>query len=605
MVVDGLVNRITNHGVIRAADPFRDTAIAIYGAGGVTSLINHGTLSGRINNFGSALSVTNGEGARMYLPRSIPLGIGGSFTNAGYLIFNTQGDHAVSSATQEGPFTQLSTGTLGLKVNIPEGTVDQLTILPGHIYKLAGNIQPIILNPGKIAPGSVDRTIIANNGGSLTTDNLGIDLQSVLLRFSLNQNKSGLNLNATANFAPAGLSLFGSQVGRAIGHYQSAGSDAFFQAVTAQLVYQTDVTTLDQIYTGLAGTAMQSVSQTVYQAVNQGLGTYSDRLNDWRLSSTKSKVSSAKSFNPATYGNASATNPSIGPVTAENDSTPSDRNGPWISFFRANSYSDSLNNRIFGGTVAYEFESDQHEKMGGIGLTVSQSGYTYSNDLTPSIPGTSSNVGLSFYGITRGDRAYLSGIAYLGGGNTSFTRQLQALNFYDSTNVSVTSYVAAARLEAGYAFKPFQNENSSIQLTPFAAVQPTYIHQRNASENLPILGSEFKYPATDNTAVPVFLGLELSGQHTTQAGTKISSFVRASWMTETQQKGRMGASFSGQGVDLHFNGSPTMGNAMLYKAGSIITSDNVSGYLTLDYQHGDSSYAYRNLGVSVGMKFAF
>jgi hypothetical protein len=373
------------------------------------------------------------------------------------------------------------------------------------------------------------------------------------------------------------------------------------------LVNIPDVGSLDQAYQGLAGTAIQSVSQTVFQAVNQGIGSYTDRMNDWRVSTATSKASRTASFNKPMYAmNSSATNAMSDTVVASSGYIPPGRNGPWISFFQSNVYSNTLNDRIFGGSAAYEVESDQHDKMGGLGITVSQSGYSYNSAPTPITPGNSTNVGLSFYGIGRGENAYLSGIAYLGGGNTNFTRQLQTMNFYNSTNVNVMSYVAAGRVEAGYTFRPFQNEHSNIQITPFAAVQPTYIHQKSSQDNFSGVAPNFNYSATDNTAVPVYAGLELSGNHMTDGGTKISPFIRASWMAETQQKGQMGASYNGQGVNVYFNGSPNLGNAMLYKVGSVFTAnEKVSGYFTLDYDYGNASYAYRNYGVTGGIKYAF
>ena len=144
-----------------------------------------------------------------------------------------------------------------------------------------------------------------------------------------------------------------------------------------------------------------------------------------------------------------------------------------------------------------------------------------------------------------------------------------------------------------------------MKVTPFVAVQPTYIHQKGAQDNFSNLGPGFNYSATDNTAVPVFAGLEFSGNHMTESGIKISPFIRASWMAETKQNGQMGANYSGQGVNVFFSGSPNLGNAMLYKVGSVFGGERVSGYFTLDYDYGNASYAYRNYGVTGGIKYAF
>lgn len=426
------------------------------------------------------------------------------------------------------------------------------------------------------------------------------------MAYDLIKSQSSIEIVATANFAPVGLSKFGSQVGQAIGQYQSAGSNAFLQAATAQLVNVPDVASLDQAYQGLAGTAIQAVPQAVFQAVSQGIGSYTDRMNDWRVSSATSKSSRQAAFyqQPQRYAQNGISQSRVDSATDSN-LIPNGRSGPWVSFFQSSVFSNSLTDRIFGGSLAYEVESDRRDMLGGVGLTLSQSGYSYNSAPTPITPGNSTNVGLSFYGIGRGENAYLSGIGYLGGGNSNFTRQLQTMGFNTSTNVNIMSYVAAARVEAGYSFEPFQNDHSNIKLTPFVAVQPTYIHQKSAQENFSGLGTGFNYSANDNTAVPVFTGLELSGNHLTDSGTRISPFIRAAWMAETQAKGQMGANNT-QGVSLYFNGSPNLGSAMQYKVGSVFSGkDKVSGYLTLDYDYGNASYAYRAYGVTGGIKYAF
>lgn len=609
VVVDGLVNSITNNGYVGVSNLSTDTAIEIHGAGGVTNIVNNGTLSGQIANAdGSSISFTNAVGARMYLPSPINLGSGGVFTNAGYLQFSPQGQGIGASLNQIGTINQLSTGVLGVNFDHHGNAADLINVMSGSTYNLAGKIQPVLVNAGLIAPGSVQRTIVSNLGGSIVANELGV-ISTAIMNFGLNKQTNRITLTSTANFAPAGLSQFGSQVGQAIGQYQSAGSNTFFQAATASLVAQPDVPSLDQAYQGLAGTAIQSVPQAVFQAVNQGIGSYTDRMNDWRVSSATSKSSRQAAFyqQPQRYA-ANMSAQTMVDAATENGLIPNGRSGPWISLFQSNVYSNSLTDRIFGGSIAYEVEADSHDMLGGIGITMSQSGYSYNSAQTPITPGNSTNVGLSFYGIGRGENAYLSGIGYLGGGNSNFTRQLQTMNFYSSTNINIMSYVAAARVEAGYSFEPFRNEHSNMKITPFVAVQPTYIHQKGAQDNFSSmgLGTGFNYSANDNTAVPVFAGLELSGNRLTESGTRISPFIRASWMAETQQKGQMGASYSGQGVNVYFNGSPNLGNAMLYKVGSVFSgSGPVSGYFTLDYDYGNASYGYRNYGVTGGIKYAF
>lgn len=606
--VDGLVNRLTNHGVIVASNPQVDTTVKIVGAGGVTEIANYGFFSGPLSNDGSVISLTNRQSGRLYLTNIPNLG-GGILTNEGYLQFGLPGQIATHQVNPTGEFVQTSTGILGLNLNFAGNLADRIYVASSRLFELGGKIQPVLVNAGMIHPGEINKTILNTGGLSNVriSDDLGVAGQTAIMSFSLSRSGDNLNLHAKADFAPAGLSQFGSQVGQAIGQYQGAGSNAFFQAATAQLVEQPTVADLDQAYTGLAGTAIQAVPQAVFQAVSQGVGSYTDRMNDWRVSTATTKSSRMAAFNqPQRYASAKSVNSLVD--AASNDGLISGgRSGSWVSLFQSNVFSKSLTDRIVGGTIGFEMENDRRNTIGGIGVTLSQSGYTYNNAPTPITPGNTTNVGLSFYGMGRGENAYLSGIGYLGGGNSSFTRQLQTMNFYSSTNVSLMSYVAAARIESGYSLEPFRRERSNLKITPFVAVQPTYIHQNAAQDNFSSvgLGTGFNYSATDNTAVPVFAGLELSGNHMTENGIKISPFFRASWMAETKQNGQMGANYSGQGVNVFFSGSPNLGNAMLYKAGSVFGGERVSGYFTLDYDYGNASYAYRNYGVTGGLKYAF
>lgn len=608
IAVDGLLNNIHNEGTIAVANSRNGIALDVKGSDGTTDIYNKGLISGALTNAGSNINVLNDKDGRFYLPNMPNLGKG-VFTNAGYLMFNPLGEVATANTNHAGSFIQTSTGVLGIRLDFAAGKSDVLDISNSTQFVLDGKIRPVLLNTGGIKPGSMTSTLITSgavNGLADISNNLGVDAQSAIMSYALMKTANSVMMSLTANFTPTGLSQFGSQVGQAIGQYQSAGSDVFFQTATAMLVAQPNVPSLDQAYQGLAGTSVQAVPQVMYQAVSQGISSYTDRVNDWRVSTSTSKSSRMAAFNqPKRYAMGKTGNSLVD--AANNDGIiGGGRSGPWVSLFQSNVFSKSLTDRIFGGTIAYELENDRRDIMGGLGVTLSQSGYSYNSAPTPITPGNTTNVGLSFYGVGRGEQAYITGTGYLGGGNTNFTRQLQTMNFNSNTNVNIMSYVAAARVEAGYDFEPFRRENSNMKVTPFVAVQPTYIHQKGAQENFGSLGPGFNYSATDNTAVPVFAGLELSGNHMTEGGTKISPFIRASWMAETQKNGQMGANFNGnQGVNVFFNGSPNLGNAMMYKVGSVFGGERMSGYFTLDYDYGNASYSYRNYGVTGGIKYAF
>ncbi len=70
----------------------------------------------------------------------------------------------------------------------------------------------------------------------------------------------------------------------------------------------------------------------------------------------------------------------------------------------------------------------------------------------PSSSGNTTNIGLSLYGVDLIGAGYVSAIAYGGGGNTSFSHNLDPLGIALTPSVSLSNGMLAGRLEAGYAF---------------------------------------------------------------------------------------------------------------------------------------------------------
>ena len=617
VVVDGLINSITNNGSISVNNIITDTAIEIHGAVGATQITNSGFLSGQIKNPDSSrIGLANLQGAQMYLPNSVSLG-GGLFTNAGYLQFSQQVG-GISSLISNGAFTQVNTGELGLNLDINAGVADQLNIAAGTTFNLSGNIRPILLNAGLIAPGSVEKVIVTNNGGALNIDHLGVDYQSAILSFAIQPSANEVTLKASANFAPTGLSPYASQIGSAIGAYQTAGSNTFFQAATAQLVTIPTVSGLDQAYNSLAGAAIQAAPQVTYQAVTRAVGTVSDRMNSWRVGD--SFITTTKNPRALMTGIASMNAPitpnapqvANGTLPADAGELPLAQMNPtdyrtWVAPFGGNSNSNNLADQIYGGSLGIEKESDDRQFIGGAAMTISQSNYTYSSSTTPATPGTANNYGASAYFGARNESAYLSAIAYLGGSNGSFNRQLQALGFDTSTNVNVHSNIMAARVEAGYNLFANPEGQRSLQLTPFVAIQPTQIRQDGANEYFNGLGSGFYYGSNLNTAMPLYLGAELSGDMDLGDNEILRPFLRVSWAHDLMSAMTMNAAYSpSYGVSLYANGTPTMGNSVIIKGGAKYNwGSKVSAYATIDVEQGNAAYSYRGIGGTVGAIYSW
>ncbi len=408
----------------------------------------------------------------------------------------------------------------------------------------------------------------------------------------------------------------------AIGTFQTAGSNPFFQASTAQLVAVPTISGLDQAYVGLGEGAIQAMPQANYQAVTRAMGTVSDRMNLWRVGD--GFIATAKNPRAMMTGIASMNTP-VTPVTpvapqvaagvlpADAGELPLVQNNPkdyrtWITPFGGNSNSTNLADQIYGGSLGLETESDDGKYIGGAAITLSQSNYTYSSTTTPATPGSITNYGASFYFGARGDSAYLSAVGYLGGSNGNFMRQLQTLNFYTSTGVNVHSNIWGARVEAGYNLLPNPEGKRTFQITPFVAIAPTQIRQNGANEYFGSLGSSFYYRSNLNTSVPVYLGAEFSGDVVMDHNEIMKPFLRVFWAHDLMNNlMTMNAAYtSTYGPTLYANGTPSMGNMVILKGGAKYNwGTKVSAYATIDVEQGNAAYSYRGIGGSFGLIYSW
>jgi uncharacterized protein with beta-barrel porin domain len=330
-------------------------------------------------------------------------------------------------------------------------------------------------------------------------------------------------------------------------------------------------------------------------------------MNSWRVGD--SFIASTKNVRALLTNSPSANAPLV-PGSMEDELPETKKKSgefrAWITPFGGQAKTNSLSDNVYGGTIGLEVDSVDRSLIGGVGLTVSQSNFSYSSSNTPYTPGNALNYGLSLYAGARNERAYISAIGYFGGSNASFNRQLQTLGFNTSTNVNILSTVIGGRLEAGYNL--FQNPigKDSLQLTPFIAFQPTQVRQNGANEYFAGYGAGFYYGANTNTALPVFIGAELSGDIDLGNDSKFLPFLRISWVTDTASTGGMSAAYNtATGPTIYSNGTPSFGTTMIYKAGAKYNfGRKVSAYATLDVEQGYQN-GYRGLGGTIGMRYSW
>ena len=188
---------------------------------------------------------------------------------------------------------------------------------------------------------------------------------------------------------------------------------------------------------------------------------------------------------------------------------------------------------------------------------------------------------------------------------TLFNRQLQLFDPIVSANFRVRSNTFGGRLEAGYGFTLSKTGESSSRITPFAAIQPVYISQDGAYENVDKLGQGVYYAAKENTAVPIFVGVEYTGTFYTDKGDAFTPFLRASRMLNLVQPGTVSGSFdANRGISVSFDGTPNLGDAMLYRGGvKFNLGKNTTGYLNLNYERGIST-SYESIGATFGLNYS-
>ena len=163
----------------------------------------------------------------------------------------------------------------------------------------------------------------------------------------------------------------------------------------------------------------------------------------------------------------------------------------------------------------------------------------------------------------------------------------------------------SARLEAGYNLLPTAEGKRTLQVTPFIAIAPTQIRQNGANESFGSFGSGFYYGSNINTAVPVSIGTEISGDM--QLGNKevLRSSLRVSWVHDLMSPSTMAAAYNpGYGPTLYSHGSPSMGNMVVIKGGTQYNlDDRISAYATLSLEQGIGTNNFRGIGGSLGVMY--
>lgn len=121
------------------------------------------------------------------------------------------------------------------------------------------------------------------------------------------------------------------------------------------------------------------------------------------------------------------------------------------------------------------------------------------------------------------------------------------------------------------------------------------------------MGSGFYYGSNINTAVPVSIGGEISGDMQLSNKEILRPFLRVSWVHDLMSPNTMAAAYNpNYGPTLYSNGTPSMGNMVVIKGGAKYNLGNsISAYATLDLEQGNGAYSFRGVGGSLGAMYSW
>ena len=233
--MDGANNVLTNHGAVTTVGGI--SGMAIGGTTGSETVHNFGTVTGSVdlgagaNAFHNKTSGTFTSGAKVYL------GVGNTLTNDG--ILSPGGSGVVQTTALTGNLVQTGSGALLVDLDLKGDKSDRI-VLDGTAG-MAGRFTVNLMNPGWI-PSGTHRYSILSGTDTVADSGLSLAFQpSAVLDYKMFFTGKELQLDATVDFSPQGLTGNQSAVGQAVNAIQLAGGTESFAPVTAELVRMTNL----------------------------------------------------------------------------------------------------------------------------------------------------------------------------------------------------------------------------------------------------------------------------------------------------------------------------------------------------------------------------
>ncbi|WP_115019973.1 hypothetical protein, partial [Synechococcus sp. UW140] len=259
------VERITNNGwIVGGAE---GTANAITGNGGPDEIKNFGVIAGDIIIPGITKNIFNAPGARLDAAlvdanRFVTLVQSG--------LVNPNGPYRIGDLKVKANYATARTSLYEADLVLRSGQTDNLTTF--FQANLNGTVQLLANQVGQAMPGSFVSEGIINAQEGITIGDLKLVAPKSAVAsfgFDLINNRTDLAFKYTVDYAPKGLDLNSTAVGKAVNTIQAAGSTSAFNSTAALIFAQGTTKELNSLYRQLSGAtsaAFPQVALTTGQA---------------------------------------------------------------------------------------------------------------------------------------------------------------------------------------------------------------------------------------------------------------------------------------------------------------------------------------------------
>ncbi len=263
---------------------------------------------------------------------------------------------------------------------------------------------------------------------------------------------------------------------------------------------------------------------------------------------------------------------------------------------------DGTNYGINSGGVNVQLGANyQINTQAMVGVAIGGSNSTFSvSDL--STTGNLSTVNLGIYGIARHADFYAAGTLAYARNSATTNRTVTVFDLNDRQKASFNIDTLSARLELGY-----RAETPLVTITPFAAVEPTWLWQSAFSESRQTGGNSdtslgLNVRAQQTTSLPASLGLQFDRRIDLESGWSISPVVRAAWIREFMPQRSINAELQmAPGETFTSYGLSAATNVAQFSLGLLVTDNKtVSSYVSGTAYASDRGQAWQaQLGVNI------